>query len=46
MSGPGAPAAPVVPRLPRGVRWSVFVRSLALQASWNHQRMQNLGLLV
>lgn len=33
------------PGLPRGVRWSVFARSLALQASWNHQRMQNLGLL-
>jgi PTS system mannose-specific IID component len=33
------------PGMPRGVRWSVFVRSLALQASWNHQRMQNLGLL-
>lgn len=39
--GAGGP----VPGLPRGVRRSVFVRSLALQASWNHQRMQNLGLL-
>lgn len=33
------------PGLPFGLRWSVFLRSLALQASWNHQRMQNLGLL-
>lgn len=27
------------------LRWKVFLRSLALQASWNPQRMQNLGLL-
>lgn len=32
-------------RLPHGLRWSLFIRSLTLQASWNHQRMQNLGLL-
>ena len=29
----------------RGLRWSIFLRSLTLQGSWNHQRMQNLGLL-
>jgi len=34
-----------VPKLPRKVCFSVLVRSLALQASWNPQRMQNLGLL-
>ena len=28
-----------------GLRLKVFLRSLALQASWNSQRMQNLGLL-
>jgi len=39
--GAGSPTA----GLPRWVRWSVYVRSLVLQASWNHQRMQNLGLL-
>jgi PTS system mannose-specific IID component len=33
-------------RLPLGLRWRIFVRSLTLQASWNHERMQNLGLLV
>ncbi len=27
------------------LQWSLFVRSLTLQASWNQQRMQNLGLL-
>ncbi|MEN8005683.1 MAG: PTS system mannose/fructose/sorbose family transporter subunit IID [Candidatus Krumholzibacteriota bacterium] len=32
-------------RLPGGLQWSLFFRSLTLQASWNHQRMQNLGLL-
>ncbi|MCB1183851.1 PTS system mannose/fructose/sorbose family transporter subunit IID [bacterium] len=42
MSAPGAARA----RLPLGLRGRVFVRSLALQASWNHERMQNLGLLV
>ncbi len=31
--------------LERCVRWSVFRRSLTLQASYNPQRMQNLGLL-
>lgn len=41
---PGALPASV--RLPAGVRWAAFVRLLGLQASWNHQRMQNLGLLV
>jgi mannose/fructose/N-acetylgalactosamine-specific phosphotransferase system component IID len=33
-------------RLPLGLQWRLFLRSLALQASWNGQRMQNLGLLV
>ena len=32
-------------RLARGLQWSLWLRSLSLQASWNHQRMQNLGLL-
>ena len=31
--------------LPRILAWRVFLRSLTLQASWNDQRMQNLGLL-
>lgn len=31
--------------LPRGLRLEIFLRSLSLQASWNNQRMQNLGLL-
>ncbi len=29
----------------RGLQWSLFLRSLSMQGSWNHQRMQNLGLL-
>ena len=33
-------------RLSRWLQVRIFVRSLALQASWNGQRMQNLGLLV
>lgn len=33
------------PRLSFGLQAGLFVRSLALQASWNPQRMQNLGLL-
>lgn len=32
-------------RLTLGLQISLFLRSLALQASWNNQRMQNLGLL-
>jgi PTS system mannose-specific IID component len=32
-------------RMSRRLQWSLFLRSLSLQASWNHQRMQNLGLL-
>lgn len=32
-------------RMSRGLQWSLWLRSLSLQASWNHQRMQNLGLL-
>jgi PTS system mannose-specific IID component len=31
--------------LSRGVLWRVFFRSLFLQASWNPQGMQNLGLV-
>ena len=31
--------------LSRGLQGSLFLRSLTLQASWNNQRMQNLGLL-
>ncbi len=31
-------------RLPPSVLWRVFLRSLFLQASWNPQGMQNLGL--
>lgn len=31
--------------LPRGLAMRVYLRSLALQASWNDERMQNLGLL-
>jgi len=30
--------------LSRGVKWRVFFRSFLLQASWNPQGMQNLGL--
>jgi len=30
--------------LPRNVLWRVFIRSFFLQASWNPQGMQNLGL--
>ncbi len=33
------------PRLARALKLRLFVRSLALQGSWNHERMQNLGLL-
>ncbi len=32
--------------LPPGLVTRVYLRSLALQASWNDERMQNLGLLV
>lgn len=38
MSGPGV-------GLPFGLKLRLFLRSLALQASWNNERMQNLGLL-
>lgn len=31
--------------LSRALKWHLFIRSLGLQASWNHERMQNLGLL-
>jgi mannose/fructose/N-acetylgalactosamine-specific phosphotransferase system component IID len=30
---------------PRRLLWSVWLRALALQAAWNPQRMQNLGLV-
>ncbi len=33
------------PGLSFALRWSMFLRLLLLQASWNPQRMQNLGLL-
>jgi PTS system mannose-specific IID component len=36
---------PASNRLPRRLQWSLWLRSLSLQGSWNHQRMQNLGLL-
>ena len=40
-------STPVCTRnLPAAVAWRVFGRCLVLQASWNGQRMQNLGLLV
>lgn len=32
--------------LPRGLVRRVYLRSLVLQASWNDERMQNVGLLV
>ncbi len=32
-------------KLSLSLRWRIFFRTLALQASWNSQRMQNLGLL-
>lgn len=45
MSGPnGNPGTPGR-RLPLALKLRLFVRSLSLQASWNHERMQNLGLL-
>ena len=34
-----------VPELTRGARFRIYLESLGLQASWNPQRMQNLGLL-
>lgn len=34
-----------LPGLPWALRGALFLRSLALQASWNRERMQNLGLL-
>lgn len=34
------------PKMPLKLQWKIFLRSLTLQASWNVQRMQNLGLLV
>lgn len=46
MSRPGAgTGGTAAARLPGAMRARVFLRLLALQASWNHQRMQNLGLL-
>jgi len=38
VSGPG--------KLSKRLRLQIFLRSLSLQASWNHERMQNVGLLV
>ena len=43
---PDVPLNKTRPRLPRRLQMQIFLRSLALQASWNGQRMQNLGLLV
>ncbi len=40
---PGAAEPPA--GLDAGLRRDIFLRSLALQASWHPQRMQNLGLL-
>ncbi len=36
---------PARQQLPLGLKTRLFIRSLSLQASWNHERMQNLGLL-
>jgi len=44
MTAPNA-VKPTGGRLHYGLRLSLFLRSLSLQASWNQQRMQNLGLL-
>jgi PTS system mannose-specific IID component len=47
VSRPGTPVAGAAPpRLSVLLRARLFLRLLVLQASWNHQRMQNLGLLV
>ncbi len=41
------PAEPAeIPLLKGRLLGDIFLRSLAMQASWNSQRMQNLGLLV
>jgi PTS system mannose-specific IID component len=45
MTAPDLPSLTVVGRLPRGLIWRVWVRTLALQAGWNPQRMQNVGLV-
>lgn len=46
MSRPGTTVAGAPPpRLSVHLRARLFLRLLVLQASWNHQRMQNLGLL-
>ncbi len=49
MADPTSPSAPPPDSgpgpLPSGVRRGVYWRSLALQAGWNPQRMQNLGLM-
>jgi len=42
----GEPGKTIVKKMPFGLHLAVFLRSLSLQASWNPQRMQNLGLLV
>lgn len=38
-------APPPVGLPPRRLLWSVWLRALTLQAAWNPQRMQNLGLV-
>ncbi len=41
----GQEGLPPYPTPSRRLRWSVWLRALALQAAWNPQRMQNLGLV-
>jgi PTS system mannose-specific IID component len=43
-SSAAPPRAAAPNRLPASILWRVFARSLFLQASWNPQGMQNLGL--
>lgn len=44
-SGAVAPIEQTRGGLPFALKLRLFIRSLGLQASWNHERMQNLGLL-
>jgi mannose/fructose/N-acetylgalactosamine-specific phosphotransferase system component IID len=45
-AGPTPGAEPPRPTaLSRALVWRIWLRSLALQAAWNPQRMQNLGLV-
>lgn len=45
-SHPEPGGKPAAAGLGRSRRLTIYLRSLSLQASWNGQRMQNLGLLV